>query len=97
MNLIPYLDNINNLNTLGQRLNFNTDHWRNFDYNNSIVTNDMAFISENYQNGISRQEIINYLKCNGFDDSDLRLQKLFKLLKHNDYEYKTNINLDELN
>lgn len=49
-------------------------------------------LNNNLANGI---DIINYLKCNGFDDSDLRLQKLFKLLKHNDYEYKTNINLDE--
>lgn len=60
MNLIPYLDTINNLNPLGQRLNFNPDHWRNFNYNNPLVTSDMTFISENYHNGISRQDIINY-------------------------------------
>jgi glutaminase len=46
----------------------------------------------NLANGI---DIINFLKDNGFDDSDIRLKKLYKLLKINDYEYKTNINLDE--
>ena len=62
MNLIPYLDTINNLNPLGQRLYFNPDHWLNFNYNNALVTGDMTFISANYQNGISRQDIINYFK-----------------------------------
>ncbi len=62
MNLIPYIDTINNLNPLGQRLFFNPDHWRNFNYNNQIVSNDMVFISENYQNGISRLDIINYFR-----------------------------------
>lgn len=62
MNLIPYQDAINNLNPLGQRLYFNPDHWRNFNYNNQLVSNDMVFISENYQNGISRQDIINYFR-----------------------------------
>jgi hypothetical protein len=60
MNLTPYLDTIKNLNPLGQRLNFNPVHWRNFNYNNELVTNDMTFISDNYQNGISRHDIINY-------------------------------------
>lgn len=60
MNLIPYLDFINNLNPLEQRLYFNPDHWQNFNYNNLQVSSDMTFISENYQNGISRQEIVNY-------------------------------------
>ena len=58
---------------------------RNFFEYELILNNELA-------NGI---DIINYLKKNGFDESDIRLQKLFKLLKHNDYEYKTNINLDE--
>lgn len=39
-------------------------------------------LNNNLANGI---EIINYLKCNGFDESDLRLQKLFKLLKHTEH------------
>lgn len=60
MNITPYLDTINSLNPLGQRLYFNPDHWRNFNYNNALVTVDMTFISANYQNGISRQDIINY-------------------------------------
>lgn len=62
MNLTPYLVTINNLNPLGQRLYFNPDHWCNFNYNNALVTEDMTFISANYQNGISRQEIINYFR-----------------------------------
>jgi len=62
MNLTPYLDQINNLNPLEQRLNFNPGHWCNFNYNNALVTDDMHFISANYQNGISRQEIINYIR-----------------------------------
>jgi len=60
MNLTPYLDTINNLKPLEQRLNFYSDHWKNFNYNNPHVTTEVAFISENYQNGISRQDIINY-------------------------------------
>lgn len=62
MNLTPYLVTINNLNPLGQRLYFNPDHWSNFNYNNDLITEDMAFISANYKNGISRQEIINYFR-----------------------------------
>jgi hypothetical protein len=62
MNLIPYIDTINKLNPLEQRLNFNPDHWRNFDYNNQLVSNDMHFITENYSKGISRNDIIHYLK-----------------------------------
>ncbi len=60
MNLRPYIDTINNLNPLGQRLYYNLDNWRNFNYNNEIITNDIVFICENYNNGISRQEIISY-------------------------------------
>lgn len=62
MNLTPHKETINNLNPLGQRIYFKPDHWRNFNYNNAIVTNDLILISENYQNGISRQDIISYLK-----------------------------------
>ena len=60
MNLKPYLETINNLNPLGQRLYYDIDRWRDFIYNNESITNDMAFICENYRNGISRQDIISY-------------------------------------
>jgi hypothetical protein len=61
MNLIPYLKTIKNLNPLSQRLNFNPTHWRNFNYNNPNITNDIKFICDSYQNGISREDIISFL------------------------------------
>ena len=60
MNLIPYLDSIKDLRPLEQTLKFNPDHWSQYNYNNELVTNDMNFIAQNYQNGISRKDIINY-------------------------------------
>jgi hypothetical protein len=60
MNLIPYLDSIKDLRPLEQTLNFNPDHWIQYNYNNELVTNDMNFIAQNYPNGISRQDIISY-------------------------------------
>lgn len=56
MNLSPYRDLINNINPLGQRLYFNPVHLRDFNYKNPIVSNDMIFISDNYQNGNSQSK-----------------------------------------
>jgi hypothetical protein len=68
MNLIKYLDVIENLNPLEQRLSYNAKHWLDFQYHNPSVLNHVKYISENYHKSISRNDIISYFRK---DDSIL--------------------------
>lgn len=62
MQIINFRNEIDNLNPLEQRLYYNENHWMSFDYNNKEITNSIKFITENYKNGITRNEIIEYFK-----------------------------------
>lgn len=62
MNLLPYIKIIEDLKPLSQRLYYRIEHWKNYNFKNSIIQDDINFIVDNYKNGISRQEIIDYFK-----------------------------------
>lgn len=62
MQIINFRNEIDNLNPLEQRLYYNKNHWMSFDYNNKEITISIKFITENYKNGITRNEIIEYFK-----------------------------------
>lgn len=77
MTLFNYLNEIKDLNPLEQRLFYNQKHWLEFDFNNQKVKNSLIFITENYTNGISRNEIIEYFKK---DNSSLLIGFLMTMI-----------------
>jgi hypothetical protein len=62
MNITPYLNEINNLNPLEQRLNYYPEHWVNYNYNNPRVNTEIIQITNQFNHSLSRNEIINYLR-----------------------------------
>ena len=62
MNIQPYINEINALNPQQQRLNYNCEHWANYNYGNNQVNTEIIEIINQFNNSLSRNEIINYLR-----------------------------------
>lgn len=58
MDIQPYINIIQNLNPLEQKLSFRKDHWLKPDFNHNVVIDYVAWILEKYPEGIARQDII---------------------------------------
>jgi len=70
MNLQPYIKQIKELNPLSQRLFYNIEHWKNYNFNNQTILDDIEIITNEFRNGISRQEIIDFI---GQNQDNLRM------------------------
>ena len=77
MNLDSYKEIIRNLNPIEQCIYFDHNHWINFKYNNPVITTEVSYISKNYQNGISRKDIISYLSK---ENSSIRIGFLLTMI-----------------
>ncbi len=60
MDLKPYIQEINDLRPLEQRIYFKQNDWVDSKHKKEEISKELDFIVENYQNGISRNEIILY-------------------------------------
>lgn len=61
MKILTHLNEIKRLQPMNQRLFYNIEHWKNYDFENEAIQNDIDLITQNFKNGISRQEIIDFL------------------------------------
>jgi len=77
MDIFLYSNEIRNLNPLEQRLFYRHNHWLEFDFKNQHVHYCINYITENYPNGITRNNIIDYLKV---DNSSLLIGFLLTMI-----------------
>lgn len=61
MNIEPYIDSIRNSSPLLIKTHFKEENWLNQSYQDLSIVHYIESISQKYSNGISRNDIINYL------------------------------------